>query len=315
MLIEPRVKGFICTTAHPEGCKAHVKQQIDYMKQQDITVGPQNVLVIGASSGYGLASRIAAAFSCGAATIGVAFEKAARGSRTATAGWYNCAAFEEFAAAEGLYAKTINGDAFSREIKEQTIELIRRDLGTVDMVVYSLAAPRRTVMSREGDPITYSSVLKTVGQPYTSKSIDLRTNQVTQVTVEPATEVEIDNTVKVMGGEDWQDWIAALRRRGCTGRRSRNGGLFLHRTGADIPDLPKWLHRHGKATSIPDGGHHDEGIQGQRTAGLCLSKQSACHPIQFCDSHCAAVYLNSIQNYEGNGLARRMCTADVSPVP
>ena len=210
MRIEPRVKGFICTTAHPEGCKAHVKQQIDYMKQQDTTEGPKSVLVIGASSGYGLASRIAAAFSCRAATIGVAFEKAARGSRTATAGWYNCAAFEEFAAAEGLYAKTINGDAFSREIKEQTIELIRRDLGTVDMVVYSLAAPRRTVMSREGDPITYSSVLKTVGQPYTSKSIDLRTNQVTQVTVEPATEEEIDTTVKVMGGEDWQDWIAAL---------------------------------------------------------------------------------------------------------
>ena len=210
MLIEPKVKGFICTTAHPDGCKAHVKQQIDYVKQQDKTEGPKKVLVIGASSGYGLASRIAAAFSCGAATIGVAFEKKARGSRTATAGWYNCAAFEEFAAAEGLYAKTINGDAFSREIKGQTIEMIRRDLGTVDMVVYSLAAPRRTVTPGEGEPITYSSVIKTVGQPYTSKSIDLRTNQVTQVTVEPATQEEIDNTVKVMGGEDWQDWIAAL---------------------------------------------------------------------------------------------------------
>ena len=159
MIIKPKVRGFICTTAHPEGCKANVKEQIDYVKAQPHADGPKKVLVIGASMGYGLASRISAAYSFGAATIGVIFDKPASGARTASSGWYNTAAFEEFAKADGLYAKTVNGDAYSDEIKQQVISLIRQDLGKVDLVIYSLAAPRRTTP----DGTTYSSVLKTVG--------------------------------------------------------------------------------------------------------------------------------------------------------
>ncbi len=207
MIVKPKVRGFICTTAHPVGCEAAVKQQIDYVKAQPRTVnGPRKVLVIGSSMGYGLASRISAAYSCGAATIGVMFDREASGNKTGTSGWYNTKAFEKLAAADGLYAKTVNGDANSAECKQQVIDLIRSDLGKVDMVVYSLAAPRRTV----GD-VTYSSVLKTTGSAYTNKSIDLKNNTVSEVTIEPATEEEINATVKVMGGEDWEAWIDALK--------------------------------------------------------------------------------------------------------
>ena len=207
MIVKPKVRGFICTTAHPVGCEAAVKQQIDYVKAQPKTEnGPRKVLVIGASMGYGLASRIAAAYSCGAATIGVMFDREASGNKTGTSGWYNTKAFEKLAAADGLYAKTVNGDANSAECKQQVIDLIKSDLGKVDMVVYSLAAPRRTV----GD-VTYSSVLKTTGSAYTNKSIDLKNNTVSEVTIEPATEDEINATVKVMGGEDWEAWIDALK--------------------------------------------------------------------------------------------------------
>lgn len=207
MIVEPKVRGFICTTSHAKGCAEHIRQQIAYVKEQPRTAGPKKVLVIGASTGYGLASRIAAAFSCGAATLGVVFEKAAAGKRTASAGWYNTAAFETFANEEGLYAKTINGDGFSEEIKKQTIETIKKDFGKVDMVVYSLAAPRRAMP----DGTVVSSVLKTTGKPYTNKTIDLRTGEIHEVTVEPANEDEIENTVKVMGGEDWKNWITALK--------------------------------------------------------------------------------------------------------
>ena len=207
MIIKPKVRGFICTTAHPEGCKANVKEQIDYVKAQPHADGPKKVLVIGASMGYGLASRISAAYSFGAATIGVIFDKPASGARTASSGWYNTAAFEEFAKADGLYAKTVNGDAYSDEIKQQVISLIRQDLGKVDLVIYSLAAPRRTTP----DGTTYSSVLKTVGDPYTNKTIDLKNRVVSNITVTPATDEEIQATVKVMGGEDWKDWIDALK--------------------------------------------------------------------------------------------------------
>ncbi len=208
MLIKPKVRGFICTTAHPDGCKAIVKEQIDHVKAQKHSENaPKKVLVIGASMGYGLATRISAAYSGGAATIGVIFDKPASGARTATAGWYNTAAFEQFAHEDGLYAKTINGDAYSSEIKKQTIELIKNDLGKVDCVVYSLAAPRRTA----ADGTQYTSVLKTVGSSYTNKTINLKDNTVGDITVEPATETEIEATVKVMGGEDWKDWIDALR--------------------------------------------------------------------------------------------------------
>lgn len=207
MIIKPKVRGFICTTSHPDGCKAAVKEQIDYVKSQPHADGPKKVLVIGASMGYGLASRITAAYSFGAATVGVIFDRPAAGARTATSGWYNTAAFEEYAEADGLYAKTINGDAYSDEIKQQTISLIKQDLGKVDLVIYSLAAPRRTM----ADGTTYSSVLKTVGEPYTNKTIDLKNRVVSDITVEPATEEEIQATVKVMGGEDWQAWISALK--------------------------------------------------------------------------------------------------------
>lgn len=206
MIVEPKVRGFICTTAHPAGCRENVRQQIAYVKSQPGTQGPSRVLVLGSSTGYGLSSRIAAAFGCGAATLGVMYEKPSVKNRTASAGWYNTAAFEQFAQEAGLYAKTINGDAFSREIKEQVVETIRRDWGTVDCVIYSLAAPRRTAP----DGVTYNSVLKTTGSDYTNKTIDLKTRTVSQVTIGPATQQEIDDTVRVMGGEDWMDWMKAL---------------------------------------------------------------------------------------------------------
>lgn len=210
MVVEPRVKGFICTTAHPEGCKAAVKAQIDYVKSQPKTEGAKKVLVIGASMGYGLASRIAAAYSCGADTIGVIFDKPGKEKRTASAGWYNTAAFEELAAADGLYAKSINGDANSAEIKEEVIDLIKKDWGKVDMVIYSVAAPRRTAP----DGTTYRSVLKTTEKPYTNLTINLLTNEISEVTIEPATEDEILGTIKVMGGEDWKLWMEALSNAG-----------------------------------------------------------------------------------------------------
>jgi len=208
MIIQPKIRGFICTTAHPVGCAAHVAEQIDYVQSQGpITHSPKKVLVIGASTGYGLASRITAAFGCGAATIGVFFEKSADSKRTATAGWYNSAAFETAARKIGLYAKSFNGDAFADDMRRQVTEAIKKDLGQVDLVIYSLASPRRT------DPKTgevYKSVLKPKGAPYTNKSIDFESNTVTSVTLESAQEEEIRQTIKVMGGEDWQLWIEAL---------------------------------------------------------------------------------------------------------
>ena len=206
MIVEPKVKGFICTTAHPAGCKESVRRQIAYCKEKGMVEGPKKVLVIGSSTGYGLASRIAVTYGYGADTIGVAFERESNGRRTATAGWYNTKAFEEFAKEDGYYAKSFNGDGFSEEMKNQVIETIRKYFGKVDMVVYSMAAPRRTMP----DGTTVSSVLKTVGKELTNKTIDLRNNEIKDVTVPVANEEEIENTVKVMGGEDWEAWIQAL---------------------------------------------------------------------------------------------------------
>lgn len=209
MIISPKVRGFICTNAHPLGCAANVKEQIRYI-QSKITPGsdgPKNVLVIGASTGYGLASRITAAFGYGAGTLGVFLEKPPTERKTGFAGYYNAAAFEAEAHTAGLYAKSINGDAFTSACKEQVIELIREELGTVDLVIYSLASPRRT------DPVTgelFSSVLKPIGSSYTAKNLNTNTATVDEITVEPASEEEIDHTIKVMGGEDWQLWINAL---------------------------------------------------------------------------------------------------------
>lgn len=207
MVVEPKVKGFICITAHPIGCEENVKRQIAYAKAHAKKGCPKKVLVIGSSTGYGLASRISAAYVGGADTLGIMFEREAGGKRTATPGLYNTRAFEKFAAADGLYAKTINGDAFSKEIKDEAIRMIREDLGKVDMVVYSLAAPRRTM----ADGTVYQSVLKTTGEEFTEKSWNVDTGVVSQVTIPCATQEEVKATVKVMGGEDWSDWIDALK--------------------------------------------------------------------------------------------------------
>lgn len=206
MVVEAKVKGFICTTAHPQGCKESVRRQISYCKQKGTADGPKKVLVIGASTGYGLASRIAVTYGYGADTIGVSFEKESNGRRTATAGWYNTKAFEEFATADGYGAKSFNGDGFSQEMKAQVIETIKKEWGKADMVIYCLAAPRRTLP----DGTSVSSVLKTIGNEFKNKTIDLRTNEIKEVTVPVAKEEEIQNTVSVMGGEDWQAWVDAL---------------------------------------------------------------------------------------------------------
>ncbi|MGN0132068.1 MAG: enoyl-ACP reductase FabV [Lachnospiraceae bacterium] len=213
MIVEPKSKGFICTTAHPTGCYRNVEEQIRYAEKVGESYDCKRekpfrkVLVIGASTGYGLASRIAAAFTCKAATIGVMFERPAAGKRTATAGYYNTVAFDKIASERGLYTKSINGDAFSAEIKKEVIDTIKKDLGKVDMVIYSLASPRRTAP----DGVTYTSVLKTVGEAFATKSLNLNNNEVVTATLEPATEEEITGTVKVMGGEDWELWIDALK--------------------------------------------------------------------------------------------------------
>ncbi|MCC2617902.1 trans-2-enoyl-CoA reductase family protein [Aestuariibacter halophilus] len=208
MVIKPKVRGFICTNAHPVGCAASVQEQIDYVKQQGaLGDGPKNVLVLGCSTGYGLASRIVSAFGYGAKTLGVCFEKAPSDRKTGTAGWYNTAAFHQQAQQAGLYAKTLNGDAFSKEMKQQVIDTLKADMGKVDLVIYSLASPRRT------DPETgevYKSTLKPVGQAYKTKTYDTDKDLIHEVELEPANEEEIQNTIKVMGGEDWELWLQAL---------------------------------------------------------------------------------------------------------
>lgn len=208
MVIKPKVRGFICTNAHPHGCAQSVSNQIDYVKSQDWPQeGPKNVLVIGCSTGYGLASRITSAFGYGANTLGVCFEKQPSERKTGTAGWYNTASFHQAARANGLYAETLNGDAFSDEIKASTIEKIKDKLGKVDLVIYSLASPRRT------DPDsgeTFKSTLKPVGKAYTTKTYDTDKDLIHDVSLEPATQEEIDHTVKVMGGEDWERWMVQL---------------------------------------------------------------------------------------------------------
>lgn len=208
MIISPKFRGFICTTAHPAGCEQNVRDQVSYVKQQGYVEGPKKVLVIGASTGFGLASRIVSAFGCGASTLGIFFERPASGNRTATPGWYNSAAFERMAGEAGYYAKSINGDAFSNQVKNQAIQLIKEDLGQVDMVIYSLASPRR-VHPDTGE--TFNSVLKPIGREYTSKTVDFHTYDISDVSIQPANEDEIDNTVKVMGGEDWEMWMDALK--------------------------------------------------------------------------------------------------------
>jgi enoyl-[acyl-carrier protein] reductase/trans-2-enoyl-CoA reductase (NAD+) len=212
MVIKPKVRGFLCTTTHPEGCAANVRRQIEYTQTQGaISEGGLRVLVIGASTGYGLASRITAAFGCGASTLGIFFEKPGTEKKPGTAGWYNSAAFHQQAQEAGLYAKSINGDAFSDEIKQIAIDTIREDLGQIDLVIYSLAAPRR-VHPKTG--VVYSSTLKPIGAPCVQKGVNTDKEQVQDFRLEPATEQETHDTVAVMGGEDWQMWIDALDQAG-----------------------------------------------------------------------------------------------------
>jgi enoyl-[acyl-carrier protein] reductase/trans-2-enoyl-CoA reductase (NAD+) len=214
MIVSPKIRGFICTTSHPDGCAANVQEQINFVKSHPkIENGPKNVLVIGASAGYGLASRIVPAFGSGANTLGVFFEKPGTETRSGSAGWYNSAAFEKAATAEGLFAKSLNGDAFSHELKKQAVDIIKNEMGgKVDLIVYSLASPRRT------DPDTgevFKSVLKTTGGDYTNKTLNTDKGEVSEVTIGAATEEEIADTVKVMGGADWELWIDALADADC----------------------------------------------------------------------------------------------------
>ena len=211
-VVKPKIRGFICITSHPEGCATNVKEQIEYVKAQPpLTNSAKKVLVIGASTGYGLASRIAPAFGGGASTIGVFFEKEGSEKRPGTAGWYNSVAFEKEAHSAGLYAKSFNGDAFSHEMKAKVIETIKEDLGQVDLVVYSLASPRR-IDPNSGE--THTSCLKPIGETYTNKTLNTEKGEVSTVSIDPASEEEVANTVKVMGGEDWIFWIDALSEAG-----------------------------------------------------------------------------------------------------
>ncbi len=212
MVIKPKVRGFVCVTAHPTGCAAHVQQQIAYVKAKGPVVnGPKKVLVIGSSTGYGLASRISAAFGSGAATIGVFFERPSEPDKTATPGWYNTSAFTTAARAVGLYAKNFNGDAFSDVLKTEVLATIKRDLGQVDLIVYSLASPRRT---HPKTGVTHKSTLKPVGQSYSNQTVDTDKGIVSTITIEPANEAEIADTAAVMGGEDWEMWTNALNEAG-----------------------------------------------------------------------------------------------------
>ena len=248
MIIKPKIRGFICTTTHPTGCDLNIKQQIEFtQKKGAIEDGPKKVLVIGASSGYGMSSRIAAAFGSGAATIGVFFEKAATERKTGTAGWYNSAAFEKYAAEAGLYAKSINGDAFSNEARDQVIQLIKDDLGEIDMVVYSLASPVRK-MPDSGEVIR--SVLKPIGETYHSTAIDTSRDAIINAEIEPANEAEIADTVTVMGGEDWELWINALSDAGVLADNART--VAYSYIGSDITWPIYWHGALGKAKEDVD---------------------------------------------------------------
>ena len=212
MVIKPKVRGFVCVTAHPAGCAAHVQEQIAHvLAKGPIKDGPKKVLVIGASTGYGLASRVTAAFGSGAATAGVFFERPSEEGRPATPGWYNTIAFTAAARAAGLYARNFNGDAFSDAMKQEVVAALKADLGQVDLVIYSLASPRRT---HPKTGVVYKSVLKPVGAPYTNKTVDTDKGLVSTITIEPASDAEITDTTAVMGGEDWEMWIDALETAG-----------------------------------------------------------------------------------------------------
>lgn len=248
MIIKPKTRGFICTTSHPTGCEKNVTQQISRVKKDGkVENGPKNVLVIGSSTGYGLASRITAAFGSGAATLGIFLEKPATEKKPGSAGWYNSAAFEKAAHTEGLYAKSINGDAFSNEMREKAIETIKQDMGQIDLVVYSLASPVRK-MPDSGE--TIRSVLKPIGDVYKATAIDTSKDTIIEAEIEPATDEEIQNTVTVMGGQDWELWISALKDAGVLsdGAKTVSYGYI----GTDITWPIYWHGALGKAKEDMD---------------------------------------------------------------
>ncbi|PAU78526.1 enoyl-ACP reductase FabV [Halomonas salipaludis] len=244
MIIKPKVRGFICTTTHPVGCEKNVLEQIEATRARglDKASGPKKVLVIGASSGYGLAARITAAFGYGADTLGVFFEKPGSEKRTGTAGWYNSAAFDKFAKAEGLYSKSINGDAFSHEARDKAIEMIKADLGQIDLVVYSLASPVRKLPD-SGE--LKRSALKPIGETYRATAIDTNKDAIIEAEVEPATQQEIDDTITVMGGEDWELWMSALDQAGVLAPGARS--VAFSYIGTEITWPIYWHGALGKA--------------------------------------------------------------------
>lgn len=252
MIIKPKVRGFICTTTHPVGCEANVREQIAYVKGKGkLEQGPKKVLVIGASTGYGLASRINAAFGSGAATIGVFFEKPGTEKKTGTAGWYNAAAFDKAAKAEGLYAKSINGDAFSNECRDKVIELIKQDLGQIDLVVYSLASPVRKLPD-SGEVVR--SALKPIGEPYQSVALDTNKDVLVEAVVEPANEQEIADTIQVMGGQDWELWMNALDAAGVLAEGAKS--VAYSYIGTDLTWPIYWHGTLGKAKEDLDRAAH-----------------------------------------------------------
>ncbi|MGR7920509.1 enoyl-ACP reductase FabV [Zobellella denitrificans] len=252
MIIKPKVRGFICTTTHPVGCEANVREQIAYVKAKGtLAQGPKKVLVIGASTGYGLASRINAAFGSGAATIGVFFEKPGTEKKTGTAGWYNAAAFDKAAKEEGLYAKSINGDAFSNECREKVIELIKQDLGQIDLVVYSLASPVRKLPD-SGEVVR--SALKPIGEPYKSVALDTNKDVLVEAVVEPANEQEIADTIQVMGGQDWELWMNALEAAGVLAEGAKS--VAYSYIGTDLTWPIYWHGTLGKAKEDLDRAAH-----------------------------------------------------------
>ncbi|APZ43217.1 enoyl-ACP reductase FabV [Acidihalobacter ferrooxydans] len=267
MIIEPKIRGFICTTAHPTGCAAHVREQIDYVKQHPLSDGPKRVLIIGSSSGYGLASRITAAFGAGAATLGVFFERPGTEKKTGTAGWYNAAAFERFAHDAGLYAKSLNGDAFSAEAKAKTIDLIKADLGQIDLVIYSLASPVRK-MPDTGEIVR--SALKPIGAPFRAHAIDTNRDTVMEAEIEPATEAEIQATIKVMGGQDWELWMSALSEAGVLADGCQSTAYSY--IGTDITWPIYWHGALGRAKQDLDRAAHAINAQLSEKGGrACVS--------------------------------------------
>jgi len=244
VIIKPKVRGFICTTTHPVGCEQNVREQIEATRARglDKANGPKKVLVIGASSGYGLAARITAAFGYGADTLGIFFEKPGTETRTGTAGWYNSAAFDKLAKQEGLYSKSINGDAFSHEARDKAIELIKQDMGEIDLVVYSLASPVRKLP--DSGEVKRSS-LKPIGETYRATAIDTNKDAIIEAEVEPATQQEIDDTTAVMGGEDWELWIDALDKAGVLAKGARS--VAFSYIGTEITWPIYWHGALGKA--------------------------------------------------------------------